>query len=82
VVKFNIAGELKLTRQQYLYGSDIQLYGISIHNMGLLAEILSSNIRAEIFRNLFGVAQQSLHLREIERRTGFAVGTVQLVTEN
>lgn len=45
--------------------------------MGLLAEILSSNIRAEIFRNLFGVSQQSLHLREIERRTGFAVGTVQ-----
>ena len=76
-VKCNIAGELKLTRQQYLYGSDIQLYGISIHNMGLLAEILSSNIRAEIFRNLFGVSQQSLHLREIERRTGFAVGTVQ-----
>jgi hypothetical protein len=50
--------------------------------MGLLAEILSSNIRAEIFRNLFGVSQQSLHLREIERRTGFAVGTVQPVTEN
>lgn len=45
--------------------------------MGLLSEILSSNIRAEIFRNLFGVSQQSLHLREIERRTGFAVGTVQ-----
>jgi predicted nucleotidyltransferase len=45
--------------------------------MGLLAEILSSNIRAEIFRNLFGVEKQSLHLREIERRTGFAVGTVQ-----
>jgi hypothetical protein len=50
--------------------------------MGLLAEILSSNIRAEIFRHLFGVSQQSLHLREIERRTGFAVGTVQPVTEN
>jgi len=57
----------------------MQLYGMSIHihTMGLLAEILSSNIRAEIFRNLFGVEKQSLHLREIERRTGFAVGTVQ-----
>ena len=53
------------------------MYGISIHTMGILAEILSSNIRAEIFRNLFGVEKQSLHLREIERRTGFAVGTVQ-----
>jgi uncharacterized protein len=60
-----------------MYGNDIQLYGISIHTMSLLSEILSSNIRAEIFRNLFGVSQQSLHLREIERRTGFAVGTVQ-----
>ncbi len=55
----------------------MQSYGISIHTMGLLAEILSSNIRAEIFRNLFGVEKRSLHLREIERRTGFAVGTVQ-----
>jgi len=45
--------------------------------MGLLAEILSSNIRAEIFRNLFGTEKQSLHLREIGRRTGFAIGTVQ-----
>jgi uncharacterized protein len=45
--------------------------------MGLLAEILSSNIRAEIFRNLFGVSPQNLYLREIERRTGFAIGTVQ-----
>lgn len=45
--------------------------------MGLLAEILSSNMRAEIFRNLFGNEKQSLHLREIVRRTGFAVGTVQ-----
>mgnify|MGYP003495893065 FL=1 len=53
------------------------MYGISIHTMGILAEILSSNIRAEIFRNLFVVEKQSLHLREIERRTGFAVGTVQ-----
>jgi len=53
------------------------MYGISIHSMGLLAEILSSNIRAEIFRNLFGIEKLSLHLREIERRTGFAVGTVQ-----
>ena len=60
-----------------MYGNNIRLYGISIHTMGLLAEILSSNIRAEIFRNLFGAEKQSLHLREIVRRTGFAVGTVQ-----
>lgn len=45
--------------------------------MGNLAEILSSKIRAEIFRNLFGIGGLSLHLREIVRHTGFAVGTVQ-----
>jgi len=46
--------------------------------MGILAEILSSKIRAEIFRILFGVVPDaSLHMREIERRTGFAIGTVQ-----
>jgi len=45
--------------------------------MNLLAEILSSKIRAEIFRMLFGVSEQPLHMREIERRSGFAIGTVQ-----
>lgn len=60
-----------------MYGNNIRLYGISVHTMGLLAEILSSNIRAGIFCNLFGTEKQSLHLREIARRTGFAVGTVQ-----
>jgi predicted nucleotidyltransferase len=46
--------------------------------MGILAELLSSKIRAEIFRLLFGVVSDaSLHMREIERRTGFAIGTVQ-----
>ena len=40
--------------------------------------MLSSRIRAEIFRNLFGIAPDSaLYMREIERRTGFAIGTVQ-----
>ena len=46
--------------------------------MGILGELLSSKIRAEIFRHLFGIAPDSaLYMREIERRTGFAIGTVQ-----
>ena len=46
--------------------------------MRILAELLSSKIRAEIFRNLFGITPDSaLYMREIERRTGFAIGTVQ-----
>ena len=48
------------------------------YTMGILGELLSSKIRAEIFRNLFGVAPDSaLYMRELERRTGFAIGTVQ-----
>lgn len=45
--------------------------------MNLLAEILSSKVRAEIFRILFGINIEELHLREIQRRTGFAIGTVR-----
>jgi predicted nucleotidyltransferase len=45
--------------------------------MKLLPEILSSKIRSEIFRILFGVNDEALHLREIERRSGLTVGTVQ-----
>ena len=45
--------------------------------MNILAEILSSKVRAEIFRLLFGLTGTALHMREIERRTGFAIGTIQ-----
>ena len=45
--------------------------------MNLLAEILSSKIRSEIFRMLFGVNGEALHMREIERRSGLAIGTIQ-----
>ena len=45
--------------------------------MNLLAEILSSKIRSEIFRLLFGVGSGSLHMREIERRSGMTIGTIQ-----
>ena len=45
--------------------------------MNILAEMLSSRIRAEIFRMLFGLSEKPLHMREIERRSGFTTGTVQ-----
>jgi len=45
--------------------------------MTLLAEILSSRIRSEIFRMLFGVNDEALHMREIERRSGLSIGTIQ-----
>ena len=45
--------------------------------MSLLSEILSSKIRAEIFRLLFGINDKALYMRDIERRSGFAIGTIQ-----
>ena len=45
--------------------------------MSSLAKILSSKIRAEIFRLLFGTNDKALHMRDIERRSGFAIGTIQ-----
>ena len=46
-------------------------------NMSILSEILSSKVRAEVFRLLFGLNDNALHVREIERRSGFTIGTIQ-----
>jgi len=45
--------------------------------MNVLSEMLSSKIRVEIFRLLFGVSEEALHMREIARRSGCAIGTIQ-----
>ncbi len=45
--------------------------------MNILADLLSSNVKAEVFRLLFGLHGEPLHLREMERRSGLAVATVQ-----
>ncbi len=45
--------------------------------MSMLSEILSSKVRAEVFRLLFGLNDNALHVREIERRSGFTIGTIQ-----
>jgi len=45
--------------------------------VSVLAEILSSRVKAEIFRLLFGLSARELHLRELERQSGLAVGTVR-----
>jgi uncharacterized protein len=59
-----------------MYGYTAQLYGI-IEQMNLLAQLVCSRARAEILRVLFGLREEEVHLREIQRRTGFAVGTVR-----
>jgi len=45
--------------------------------MSTLAQLVCSRVRAEIFRVLFGLRGGELHLREIQRQTGFAIGTVR-----
>jgi len=45
--------------------------------MSTLSELLSSQIKAEIFRLLFGLQDQELHVREIERQSGLADATVR-----
>ena len=45
--------------------------------MNTLAELLSSRVKAEIFRLLFGVAPRELHVREIERQSGLADATAR-----
>ncbi|MFO7840790.1 MAG: nucleotidyltransferase domain-containing protein [Fidelibacterota bacterium] len=45
--------------------------------MNLLAEILSSNTRAEFFRLLFGTNKEEYYLREIERLSGMTIGAIQ-----
>lgn len=45
--------------------------------MNTLAELLSSRVKAEIFRLFFGVARRELHVREIERQSGLADATVR-----
>jgi DNA-binding transcriptional ArsR family regulator len=49
--------------------------------MNILAEILSSKARAEIFRILFSIEPLELHLREIERQSGLAIGTISQETK-
>jgi DNA-binding transcriptional ArsR family regulator len=45
--------------------------------MSILADILSSRVRAEIFRLLFGLNEKELHLREIERQVALSLGTIR-----
>lgn len=45
--------------------------------MNALAQILSSRVRAELFRLMFGVKQDELHVRELARRSGLNESTIR-----
>ncbi len=66
------------TKTQYsdMYANSIHMYANSIH-MNLLAQILSSQVRAEIFRLLFNRDKSSIYLRDLERKSGFSIRTIQ-----
>src|SRR5437870_11813215 len=57
-------------------GKTAQLYGITAQSSSL-AQRLSSKVKAEVFRLLFGLDGKPLHVRELERRSGLAIGTVR-----
>ena len=59
-----------------MIGKTEQLSG-NTEQMNTLADLLSSNVKAEVFRLLFGLHGEPLHLREMERRSGLAVATVR-----
>jgi predicted nucleotidyltransferase len=45
--------------------------------MSALSELLSSRVKAEVFRLLFGLGARELHVREIGRQARLADGTVR-----
>jgi len=45
--------------------------------MNILFQLLSSKVRAEIFRLLFGVQSVEMHMRELERGAGCTIGPIQ-----
>lgn len=45
--------------------------------MTSLVDIVSSRVKAELLRILFGLSQPELHLRELARQSGLSLGTVQ-----
>jgi uncharacterized protein len=45
--------------------------------MTKLVDIVSSRVKAELLRLLFGLGRTELHLRELVRRSGLSIGTVQ-----
>lgn len=45
--------------------------------MALLAKILSSQVRAEVFRILFNKAQPGFHLRDLQRKSGVSIRAMQ-----
>lgn len=59
-----------------MYSKSIHMYAINIH-MELLAQILSSQVRAELFKLLFNGEKPAIYLRELQRKAKLSIGTIQ-----
>ncbi len=57
------------------------MYSPDIH-MNLLVELLSSQVRAEIFQLLFNRKKVAIHLRDLQRKSGLSIGTIQKEVEH
>ena len=55
---------------------------VKAYSVNDLAKIFSSRIRAELFRILFGLSEVPIHTRELQRRSGLSIGTVQQELKN
>lgn len=62
-----------------VYNCMLMVYNL---NMNILAELFKSKTRAELFKIFFGLNSGEFHLREIERQSGLAIGSVQKEIEN
>ena len=61
----------------YLSGNTRRLSGVGSHSMNQLSKILSSRVRAQIFRFLFGIDKREFHLRDLERKAGLHRETIR-----
>ena len=50
---------------------------VTKNNMSILSEIISSKVREKVFQHLFDGQHCELHMRELERRSGCSIGTIQ-----
>lgn len=50
---------------------------VKTYNMNTLSQLISSNVRAEIFRLLFGINAVEMHMRDLERGAGCTISSIQ-----
>lgn len=73
-------GYYRVILRVFLYGQSIHTYAISIQ-LNTIEQIFPK-VRAELLRLLFIDPEKSLHLRDLARLSGLAIGTIQREVAN